>query len=177
VVGRARAWLTGRLRLLILAGALLAVVILVAVVLTRGGSPSIAGSPALPSTYRAGVGIGPVSLGDTRAAVLVALAAPGKPLVPGTLVFARPDGALAVGFVDGRVASILATGATNPFGQRLAAEETTLTSWNVELCAKPARVLLVAPGGRTYFVFPNAGAGLGAVGVSVSPVKACGSLG
>lgn len=158
-------------------GAVLVVAITVAVILNPGGSPSTAGSPALPATYRPGLGIGAVSLGETVPAVVRALGGSGRQLVPGTLVFAAPGGQLAVGFTGGRATSLLATGAGNPFGQRLAAEETTLVSWNVELCDRPARVLLVAPGGHTYLVFPNAAAGLGAVGVSTTAVTACGPLG
>ncbi|HEY5199244.1 MAG TPA: hypothetical protein VIJ51_19655 [Solirubrobacteraceae bacterium] len=146
-------------------------------VLGRGGTPSTAGSPPLPSTYRPGSGIGPVSLGETLPSVVRALGGNGRQLVPGTLVFRRPGGQLAVGFARGRATRLLATGSGNPFGQRLAAEETTLSGWNVELCDKPARLLLVAPGGHAYFVFPTAAAGLGAVGVSTSPVTACGPLG
>jgi hypothetical protein len=170
------AWLRRRRPLIGVGVAALVLAVVAVALLDGGGSPSIAGSPALPSTYRPGIAIGPVSLGETRAAVLAALAAPGRQLVPGTLVFARPGGQLAVGFTGGRVSGLLATGGGNPFGQRLAAEETSLPSWNVSFCEKPAHVLLVAPGGHTYFVFPNAAAGLGAVGISAAPVTACGPL-
>jgi hypothetical protein len=157
------------------------VVVLAAIVVVllvgRGGAPSTAGSPPLPAGFRPGSGIGPVSLGDSNSAVVGALGGAGRQVVPGTFVFDRSGGQLAVGFTAGRAVRVLATGTGNPYGQRLAAEETTLTSWNVELCEKPGRVLLVAPGGHTYFVFPNASAGLGAVGVSTDPVTACGPLG
>jgi len=175
---RVRLGFLGRRGPLIGLGVILAgLVVVVLILVGRHSSASIAGSPPLPSTYRPGVAIGPVSLGETRPAVVAALGGAGKQLVPGTLVFARPASQLAVGFAGGRAVRLLATGAGNPFGQRLAAEETTLSAWNVEVCEKPAHVLLVAPGGHTYFVFPNAAAGLGAVGVSSSPVTACGPLG
>jgi hypothetical protein len=148
-----------------------------AILLSGSSQPSIAGSPPLPPTYRPGSGIGVISLGESRSDVLARLGRPGGPLVAGSLVFARPDGQLAVGFAGDRAVRILATGAGNPFGQRLAAEETTLSGWTVELCEKPPRVLLVAPGRRTYFVYANAAAGLAAVGVSSSAVNPCGSLG
>ena len=109
--------------------------------------------------------------------MLAALGRPARQVVPGTLLFSRGVGQIAVVFAGDRATRILATGVGNPFGQRLAAEETTLSSWNIELCEEPARILLVAPGGHTYFVFRNASAGLGAVGVSISPVAACGLLG
>jgi hypothetical protein len=175
--GGVRAWLAGRQRAVVGVGAIAAFLIAGAViVLTQGSSPSIAGSPALPSTYRPGIGIAPVSLGESPAAIRATLGGRGRQPVPGTLVFDRPGGQLAVGFDRDRAASVLATGRGNPFGQRLAAEETTLSSWDVEVCEKPAHVLLVAPGGHTYLVFPNATAGLGAVGVSSRPVTACGPL-
>jgi hypothetical protein len=171
--------LRGRPRLLVAGGAVLVAVIVVgAIILGRGGdSPSTTGSPPLPATYRPGLGVGPVALGETPHTVVHAVGTSAKQPVPGTLVFARPGGQLAVSFARGRAVTILATGTGNPFGQRLQAEETTLTSWNVELCEKPAHVLLVAPGGHTYFVFRSAVAPLGAVGVSTSPVTACGPLG
>jgi hypothetical protein len=176
--GRVRAWLAGRQRAVVGVGAVLVLIVVGSViVLHQGSSVSIAGSPALPSAYRPGSGIGPVSLGQSPAAVRSALGGRGKQPVPGTLVFDRAGGQLAVGFAGGRVVRVLATGRGNPFGQRLAAEETTLSSWDVKVCEKPAHVVLAAPDGRTYFVFPNATAGLGAVGVSARPVTACGQLG
>ncbi|HEX3872634.1 MAG TPA: hypothetical protein VHW26_00705 [Solirubrobacteraceae bacterium] len=173
------AWIGSHRRLTAGIGVVLAAVIVaVAVVVLDGGStPSTAGSPPLPAAYRPGLGIGPVSLGEARRAVVAGLGGPGREPLPGTLVFTRQPGQLAVGFTNGRASSILATGSGNPFGQRLAAEETTLAGWNVAVCEKPAHVLLVAPGGHTYFVFRTAVAGLGAVGVSTSPVTACGQLG
>jgi hypothetical protein len=175
--GRVRTWLAGRQRAAVGAGAVVVVLVAGAViVLHQSSSVSIAGSPVLPSSYRPGLGIGPVSLGETPAAVRGALGGRGRQPVPGTLVFDRAGGQLAVGFAGGRAVRILATGSGNPFGQRLAAEETTLSSWYVKVCEKPAHVLLAAPDGRTYFVFPNATAGLGAVGVSARPVTACGEL-
>jgi hypothetical protein len=176
--GRARTWFAGRQRAVIGVAAVVLVLAVGAVlVLRQNSSVSIAGSPVLPSLYRPGSGIGPVSLGDTPAAVRAALGGSGRQPVPGTLVFDHAGGQLAVGFTHGRAVRILATGSGNPFGQRLAAEETTLSSWYVKVCEKPAHVLLAAPDGRTYFVFPNATAGLGAVGVSARPVVACGQLG
>ena len=98
--------------------------------------------------------------------------------VGGSLVFDRPGGQLAVGFERGRVVRLLATGRRDPpFGERLASEETTLSSWTIELCRKPAHLLLVALGGHTFFVFSTAVAGLGAVGVSAARVRPCGRLG
>jgi hypothetical protein len=181
-LGAGRAWLaSSRRRRVLLAGGFLLLlgiaIAIAAILLGRSDSPSIAGSPGLPAAYRPGVGIDPIALGEPRARVLAALGGAGRQLFPGSFLFARPAGQIAVAFDRGRVARILATGIGNPFGQRLAAEETTLSSWHVELCQKPARFLLVAPGGHTYFVFRSAAAGLGAVGVSVSPVKPCGSLG
>jgi hypothetical protein len=176
--GRVRAWFAGRQRAVVgVAAVLLVLVVGGVIVLTQGSSPSIAGSPGLPSTYRPGLGIGPVSLGESPAAVRAALGGRGRQPVAGTLVFDRSDGQLAVGFSRGRAVRVLATGRGNPFGQRLAAEETTLSSWDVKVCEKPAHVLLAAPDDRTYFVFPNATAGLGAVGVSAKPVTACGPVG
>jgi hypothetical protein len=178
VAGRVTRWLASRQRAVV--GVVAVVVVLVVgglIVLRQGSRVSIAGSPVLPATYRPGIGIGPVSLGETPAAVRAELGGRGRQPVPGTLVYDRAGGQLAVGFAGGRAISVLATGRGNPFGQRLAAEETTLSSWDVKVCEKPAHVLLAAPGGHTYFVFPNATAGLGAVGVSTRPVTSCGPLG
>lgn len=168
----------GRRRALLgIGGVLVGAVVLVVVLGGPGGDPSLERSPPLPSTYRPGSGIGPISLGESRRAVLDALAGTRRRLVGATLVFDRPGGQLAVGLLGDRVVRLLATGGRNPFGQRLVAEERTLSSWTIELCRRPPHLLLVAPGGHTYFVFPSAVAGLGAVGVSTARVRPCGPLG
>jgi hypothetical protein len=177
--GRLRGLRGGRRRALLGAGGVLGAGVLVAVLLAgrAGDSQSLDRSPPLPSTYRPGSANGPVSLGDSRSAVLASLSRARRRSVRGTLVFDRPGGQLAVSFLGDRVVRLLATGATNPFGQRLVAEERTLSSWTIELCRKPPHLLLVAPGGHTYFVFQSAVAGLGAVGVSAARVTPCGPLG